>query len=171
MRYVFVFQICWHEMIVSENTVSLKFQVCTVRHFIDIQIIKDIFYACVTAEEILGMPRLTERVNDTGERLPGIKIGADGTIQEWYEDYEEAEPGHRHLSHLYALYPSNQITASDPDFYEAALKTVVKRVENEGGWPGWSGSWVINLFARLKKSEACHEHITAFLRSQKTEPR
>lgn len=139
----------------------------TVAASIDVQIIKDIFKACVSSEEILGKSQLTGQIREAINKLPGMKTGADGTLQEWYYDYEEAEPGHRHLSHLYALYPSSQISPATPDLFEAALKTVEKRILNGGGRPGWSGSWVINLYARLFKSEECNKHITAFLKAQK----
>ncbi len=138
----------------------------TIASAIDIQIIKDVFKACIASEEILADNQLTKEIQIALGKLPKISTGADGTLQEWYEDYEEAEPGHRHLSHLYALYPSNQITVSTPVLFEAAKKTVEKRIMDGGGRPGWSGSWVINLYARLFKSEECHEHLKAFVISQ-----
>jgi alpha-L-fucosidase 2 len=133
----------------------------------DIQIIKDIFYACVKAEKILGRQQLTASIEKAVKKLPPIKIGKDGTLQEWYEDYEEVEPGHRHMSHLYALYPSNQISVATPELFRAAEKTIEKRLENGGGGQtGWSRAWIINFYARLQKGDDALDHIHQMMATQ-----
>ncbi|MEX2513584.1 MAG: glycoside hydrolase family 95 protein [Cyclobacteriaceae bacterium] len=133
----------------------------------DIEIINDIFKACLKAEEIIGDQKLTAAIRKASSKLPPIKIGKDGTIQEWYEDYEEAEPGHRHMSHLYALYPSNQITVATPELFRAAEKTIEKRLEFGGaGQTGWSRAWIINFFARLQKGEEGLYHIHQMMATQ-----
>jgi len=135
----------------------------TVAATIDIQIINEVFQACLQAEKILGKQGLTDLINEALTRLPAIKIGADGTIQEWYEDYEEANPGHRHISHLFGLHPAGQITPSTPDLYKAALKTLEKRLSSGGGQTGWSRAWVINFYARFYQGNECNKHIRALI--------
>lgn len=138
----------------------------TVAAAIDIQIIRDVFHACLAAEQLLSENNLTEEIMAATDKLPAIKIGADGTIQEWYDDYEDAEPGHRHISHLFALYPSKQISVADPDLFDAARKTLEKRLREGGGQTGWSRAWVINFYARLLKGDECNFHITELIRDQ-----
>jgi alpha-L-fucosidase 2 len=92
-----------------------------------------------------------------------MKIGSDGTIQEWYEDYEEVNPAHRHISHLFGLHPAGQITPSDPELYDAALKTLEKRLASGGGQTGWSRAWVINFCARFLQGNECNKHINALI--------
>ena len=135
----------------------------TVAATMDIQIINDIFQACLEAEKILGIEELSDAINKALARLPEMKIGADGTIQEWYEDYEEVNPEHRHISHLFGLFPAGQITPSTPDLYEAALKTLEKRLASGGGQTGWSRAWVINFYARFYNGNECNKHIHALI--------
>jgi alpha-L-fucosidase 2 len=97
-------------------------------------------------------------------KLPPIKVGRDGTIQEWIKDYEEAEPGHRHMSHLLGLYPLAQITPETPDLFEAAKKTIEKRLSSGGGHTGWSRAWIISFYARLLNAEKAHENVLALLK-------
>ena len=133
----------------------------------DIQIINDIFTACLKAEEILGKQQLTASIKKAADKLPPIKIGEDGTLQEWYEDYEEAEPGHRHMSHLYALYPSNQITVGSPELFQAAEKTIERRLAfGGGGQTGWSRAWIINFYARLQQGDQALDHIHQMMATQ-----
>ena len=138
----------------------------TVAATIDIQIIRDIFQACLDSEELLTENILTEQILEALKKLPETKIGADGTLQEWYEDYEEAEPGHRHISHLYGLHPSGQIRVSTPEMFTAAQKTLEKRLGDGGGQTGWSRAWVINFYARLLKGDECNYHITELIMDQ-----
>jgi len=133
---------------------------------IDIQIIKDIFNACLASEKILSKKRLTHKIQAAMAKLPDVKIGADGTIQEWYEDFEEVEPGHRHISHLFALYPSNQITKDTPKLFEAAEKTIEKRLSTGGGQTGWSRAWIINFYARLYNGDESLKHLDMLLQNQ-----
>ena len=97
-----------------------------------------------------------------------VKLAKNGTIQEWMEDYEEEEPGHRHISHLYALHPSNQISPATPELFEAARKTLERRLSFGGGQTGWSRAWMINFFARLNDGNGCLHHINELLRNQIT---
>jgi alpha-L-fucosidase 2 len=139
----------------------------TVAATIDIQLIRDIFKACLESEKILKQETaLTAQITDAIQKLPEIKIGKEGTIQEWYEDYEEVEIGHRHISHLYALYPSNQINSNTPELFEAAKKTLIKRLSKGGGHTGWSRAWIINFYARLLDGDESYKHISKLLEKQ-----
>lgn len=98
-------------------------------------------------------------------KLPPLRIGKYGQIMEWQEDYEELEPGHRHISQLYGLYPGNQIKVENtPRLAKAAKDTLVRRLKNGGGHTGWSRAWIINLWARLKEGELAYKNIRALLR-------
>jgi alpha-L-fucosidase 2 len=90
-----------------------------------------------------------------------MKIGANGTIQEWIEDFEEAEPKHRHVSHLLGFHPFATIQEDDKAFFEAAGKTLERR--GFGGDVGWSNGWKTNFFARLKDAEQAHFYINRLL--------
>jgi alpha-L-fucosidase 2 len=86
-----------------------------------------------------------------------LRIGADGTIQEWIEDFEEAEPQHLHISHLLGLHPFATIFEEDPAFFQAAIKTLEKR--GFGGDIGWSNAKKINAFARIRDGEQAHYYV------------
>ena len=83
--------------------------------------------------------------------------GADGTIQEWIEDYKEADPKHRHVSHLIGLHPFSLIAEKDPHLFAAARRTLEKR--GFGGDIGWSNAWKICFFARLGDAEQAHWYV------------
>ena len=86
-------------------------------------------------------------------------------MQEWFKDFEEFEVGHRHLSHLFGLYPGNDISEeNNKDIYEACRVSLERRLNNGGGHTGWSCSWVINLFARLKDSESAYKYLNVLLK-------
>lgn len=131
----------------------------------DSQIIHALFMNCIQASEILGIDgEFSVNLKELVERLPRPVIGKYGQIQEWSEDYDEVEPGHRHISHLFALHPSNQITVKDtPQLAAAARKTLERRLANGGGHTGWSRAWIINIWARLQDGELAYENIKALL--------
>lgn len=125
----------------------------------DNQILRDLFMQCIQAAEILGVnDDLNKQIKAQLARLRMTMISKNGTILEWDRDYTEAEPGHRHISHLYGLYPSTQITLEDtPSLAAAAEKTLERRLSMGGGHTGWSCAWIINLYARLQKSEKSYD--------------
>jgi len=132
---------------------------------IDIQIINELFKACIESAELLKIDfDLVTQMEEVMKRLPPVLIGKDGTIREWIEDYEEAEPGHRHMSHLFGLHPGTQITTDTPELFDAAKKTIEKRLANGGGHTGWSRAWMVNFYARLLDNESAYEHLLALLR-------
>ncbi len=92
------------------------------------------------------------------------RIGENGNILEWQEDYEEAEPGHRHISHLYGLHPSEQITVDGtPELAKAARVTLERRLSHGGGHTGWSRAWIINHYAKLWDGEAAYYNFEQIL--------
>ncbi len=130
----------------------------------DIQIARELFMACMAAADILDEnPLFADSLHKALEKLPPTREGADGTIMEWIADYEEAEPGHRHISHLFGLHPGTQITPETPELFEAAAATIERRLAHGGGHTGWSRAWIINFYARLLDGEKAHEHLQALL--------
>jgi alpha-L-fucosidase 2 len=131
---------------------------------VDIHIINALFNNFIKAAEILNVDTdMAAKVREAQKRLPPLRVAANGTLQEWISDFEEVEPGHRHMSHLLGLYPLNLISPSTPDLYVAAGKTLERRLANGGGHTGWSRAWIINLYARLMEPEKACEHLYALL--------
>ncbi|KAJ5648482.1 Alpha-L-fucosidase [Penicillium lividum] len=134
---------------------------------IDTQIIDAVLQDFELATAQLGMndDPLLSQVRSTRSRLPPMKISTKGYLQEWAEDYDEVEPGHRHTSHLWALYPGNAITPDKtPDLAAACRETLRRRAEHGGGHTGWSRAWLINLYARLRDKAECQKHLDLLLR-------
>mgnify|MGYP002510334370 CR=1 FL=1 len=127
----------------------------------DNQILRDLFSQCIEAAKILGVEdEMNERIKAAREKLIPTRIGKHGAIMEWPEDYEELEPGHRHISHLYGLHPSCQITVDGtPELAKAARVTLERRLSAGGGHTGWSRAWITNHYARLWDGEKAYESI------------
>lgn len=132
---------------------------------IDIELIQSLFDACLKAGKLLNDdPEFLKGLSETLTKLPPIQISKrTGTIQEWIEDYDEAEPGHRHISHLLGLYPAEVINPSKPELFEAVKKTLERRLANGGGHTGWSRAWIINFYARLLDGEKAWQNVQALL--------
>jgi alpha-L-fucosidase 2 len=97
-------------------------------------------------------------------KLPPFKIGKAGNLQEWQEDYADQEPGHRHISHLFALFPDDQISPNrTPDLAKAARVTLDRRLANGGGSTGWSRAWVLCCMARLQDGDAAYTSLQRLL--------
>ncbi|MBN2626069.1 MAG: glycoside hydrolase family 95 protein, partial [Spirochaetales bacterium] len=130
----------------------------------DSQILRELFLGTAEWAEILGDRETAERYRTLEKRLPPIATGKDGRILEWPEEYGEEEPGHRHISHLFALYPGLQITPETvPELCEAAVKTLNRRLEGGGGHTGWSRAWILNFQARLQRGKEALENLTTLL--------
>jgi alpha-L-fucosidase 2 len=131
----------------------------------DLMIIRDLLENCLAATQDLGgdafEPGFQQQLRDTLARLAPIQISPEsGRIQEWVYDYKEPEPGHRHMSHLYALHPGHQITQrGTPDLAAAARKSLETRLAHGGGGTGWSRAWLVSFFARLHDGAAAHKHL------------
>ena len=129
------------------------------------QIIAEVFDNVLQASTVLGIEdEFTKEIKAKREKLfPGVVVGKDGRILEWNDDYDELEKGHRHISHLYALHPSDQITAATNKAFNAAQKTIDYRLEYGGAGTGWSRAWMINMNARLLNAKSAEENIRKFL--------
>jgi len=137
----------------------------------DNQILRKLFQAAIRAAEIIGAQDFNAgQFHSLLERIPPPAIHRDGTIREWNEEYEEAEPGHRHFSHLWALCPGGAITADEtPELAQAARATIERRISANGGHTGWSRAWLVNFMSRLKDGESALENLNALF-SQYTLP-
>ena len=131
----------------------------------DHQIITGLFTQVIRASEILGVDTaFRERIAETKKKIPPPMIGKHGQIQEWADDYDEPDPGHRHISQLFALHPGDQITVHrTPELAKAARATIERRLANGGGHTGWSRAWIINFWARLQDGEQAHANYQALL--------
>jgi alpha-L-fucosidase 2 len=131
----------------------------------DIQITHALFTHVVEASRLLNVDAdFRKRLMDARDRLPPMKIGKHGQLQEWQEDYDEPQPGHRHISHLFALHPGNQITLrGTPELARAARVSLERRLQAGSGHTGWSRAWIINFWARLEEGNLAHENIVALL--------
>lgn len=129
----------------------------------DHQIIRELFSNFIKTSEILNLDKtFADTLKIMLNNLTPSQIGSDGRILEWSEELPEAEPGHRHISHLYALYPGEEFTnPNEAKWLEAARKTINYRLEHGGGHTGWSRAWIINFFARLKDGEKAYENLQA----------
>lgn len=129
------------------------------------QIIAEVFDNTLAAAEILNINDhfIKEVVAKRKNLHPGVVVGNDGRILEWNEPYDEPEKGHRHMSHLYALYPGDAITAVYPEIFKAAQKTIDFRLQHGGAGTGWSRAWMINFNARLLDPVSATENISKFL--------
>lgn len=127
----------------------------------DQQIIWDLFTMTLKSAEVLGIDdKLIHAIQRSREKLSRSVIGSDGRILEWSRPWEEVEPGHRHISHLYALHPGEEWTQqTTPEFIEAARRSIEFRLKHGGGHTGWSRAWLLNFFARLGDGEKVAESI------------
>ena len=132
----------------------------------DHMIIRDLLQNTIKATIVLDTDKIfRKKMEKTLGMLAPTKIGTDGRIMEWTEEFEEPEPGHRHISHLYGLHPGNQITQQqNPELLDAARKTIEYRLAHGGGHTGWSRAWIINFYARLKDGEKAYENLLELLR-------
>lgn len=137
----------------------------------DSQIIYRLFTAVIESTDILNKNKAyAEKLKDLRDRLPQPEIGKYGQIKEWAIDYDEVEPGHRHISQLFALYPDDAINVrKDKKLAAAARATLERRLSHGGGHTGWSRAWIINHWARLMDSEKVYENIIALLSSSTSE--
>lgn len=131
----------------------------------DQEIIWDTFANTLEAAELLGVSdEFTQRVGAAMARLALPKVGSDGRLMEWTEEYKEPEPGHRHISHLFAVHPGRQYNWQNaPDMMRAARKSIEYRLANGGGHTGWSRAWIISFWARFREGEKAHENLVALL--------
>ncbi len=131
----------------------------------DQQIIWETFTNCIEAAEVVGIENaFIKDVKSARAKLARPKIASDGRLMEWSEEFKEPSPGHRHMSHIFALHPGRQYNIVDtPEMVEACRKSIEYRLANGGGHTGWSRAWIINFWARLHEGEKAHANIVALL--------
>jgi alpha-L-fucosidase 2 len=131
----------------------------------DIEITTELFRAVIEASKTLGVDAgFRADLESKLKRLPPLQIGKRGQLQEWVEDYDEAEPGHRHMSHLFGLFPGTMISVDKtPELAAAARRTLDLRLASGGGHTGWSRAWIINFWARLRDGDKAQENLQALL--------
>lgn len=150
----------------------------------DNQILRDLFGQCLAAyrelterealdgavaaaleeAQIPDLSAFIAQVEEARTRLIPTRVSQRGTILEWRQEYQEWEPGHRHISHLYGLHPSEQITVDDtPKLARAARATLEYRLAHGGGHTGWSRAWIINHYAKLCDGNTAYAHLEQLL--------
>ena len=137
----------------------------------DQQVIWQLFSDFLMASKILGTDNaLVRKTASAKERLAGPQIGSDGRLMEWAEEFPEVDPGHRHISHLFAVHPGSQINLEQtPELAKAAKKSLDYRIANGGGHTGWSAAWLISQYARLHEAEKAKHSLDVVL-SKSTSP-
>ena len=126
----------------------------------DLAIIRECLIDATSAAELLGDVDFVVEASDVLRRLHGYRIGEDGALQEWYYDWRDSDPSHRHQSHLIGAYPGHQIQAGT-ELGNAALKTLEIKGFNT---TGWSCGWRVNLYARLGDAEGAYKMYRRLLR-------
>ena len=126
----------------------------------DIAIIRECLIDASAAAELLGDVDFVVETSDVLRKLHGYMIGEDGALQEWYYDWRDSDPSHRHQSHLIGAYPGHQIQAGT-ELGNAALKTLEIKGFNT---TGWSCGWRVNLYARLGDAEGAYKMYRRLLR-------
>lgn len=146
----------WFRTVGGEEMVASMMPAC------DRELAYEILSNCVQASEILNTDReFADSLRTAIVQLPPIQLRANGAIREWFEDFEEAHPNHRHTSHLLALYPFSQITLEKtPELAEAARKTIENRLSAEN-WEDteWSRANMICMYARLKDAQEAYKSV------------
>jgi alpha-L-fucosidase 2 len=132
----------------------------------DIEIVRELFMRTIDAGRILGEDAtFIKQVEDAESKLPSFAVGKNGQLQEWQFDYDEAEPGHRHISHLWALFPGTQITVEHtPELAQAARVSLERRLSFGGGQTGWSRAWVVNYWDHLHEGKQAYESLQVMIR-------
>jgi len=132
----------------------------------DMALISEIFTNSIEAARLLGVDaELRARLEKARARLIPYQVGKHGQLQEWSKDFEEREPNHRHMSHMYPLFPGSQITPRrTPALAQAARVSLERRLKAGGAYTGWSRAWAISFWARLADGEQAHESLAMLLK-------
>ena len=131
----------------------------------DIVLIRELLNNTIDAASRLQMDEdFAAAMHSAVERLPGFMVGKYGQLQEWLEDYPEADPNHRHMAHLVGLHPFGQINEDEtPELMTAAERVLQRRTDNLKFYVGWSEAWLTCFYARLKKGNEALTHLHRFL--------
>ena len=142
----------------------------TVGAAMDYEITHALFTASIRAAEVLGTDSaFAAQLAAALKRIPELRTGKHGQLMEWSEDYDEPQPGMGHVSHLFALYPGNQITVrGTPGLARGARVSLERRMANGAGRGGWPCAWFVSLWARLEDGELAWRHVRTLLASRST---
>lgn len=158
-----------------DQTIANKTEAIDIAPTMDNEILWELFSAIVEAGAALGLspssnPSIAQAQHYLSNLQPPQISPSLGTIMEWRRDYAEAAPGHRHISHLFGLFPGRSIDPSvSPSLAAAANKTLHRRLEHGGAGTGWSRAWTIAWFARLRDGDAAWENVAQFLNTSVNE--
>jgi alpha-L-fucosidase 2 len=132
----------------------------------DLMMAEEIFKNFKSMTSILNIDdELLVDVDEKLSKLKPLSIGSDGRILEWDKEFEECQPGHRHISQLYGLHPSNIIDESTPELLRACEASLDARLKNGGGSTGWSRGWIIHQLARLKRGNECLDSVNYIIKN------
>jgi len=131
----------------------------------DMALIRELFSNCIDASKELGIDdEFAAKLEAARARLIPYQIGRYGQLQEWSIDFAESTPGQRHMSHLYPLYPGNEITPrSTPELAKAARISLERRLANGGAYTGWSRAWAIGFWSRLSDGDKAWESLSMLM--------
>ena len=131
----------------------------------DMALVRELFGNCSAAAKELGIDAdFSAKLDAAVTRLIPYQIGRYGQLQEWSVDFEEATPGQRHMSHMYPLYPGNQITPrATPELAHAARISLERRLANGGAYTGWSRAWAIAFWTRLLDGDKAWESLSMLM--------
>ena len=136
----------------------------------DNMILEHLFTSCLKARKVLGLGDGQDKADDEKAfeyvlaHLKKPELNSDGSLMEWTIEVQEVEPGHRHISHLYGLFPGHTITnEKSPELAAACIKTLEKRLSNGGGHTGWSQAWIINFWTQLGQGNKALDSIVKLL--------
>lgn len=126
----------------------------------DLLLAREVLGNCLAASEHLDVDAEMRPIwRETRGQLAPLQIGKHGQLQEWLDDWDEPEPSHRHVSHLYGIFPGDWPTEKDAeDLFTAARRSLERRLQHGGGHTGWSRSWVAALWARFGEGELASTH-------------
>jgi alpha-L-fucosidase 2 len=132
----------------------------------DIALIRELFSNCIELSTTLNLdPDFRAKLEAARAKLPPYQIGKHGQLMEWSLDFDEPEPGQRHMSHMYPLYPGSEITPRQtPALARAARISLERRLQAGGAYTGWSRAWAINFWARLEDGDKANESVVMLLR-------
>ena len=138
---------------------------------VDIELAMDALNHAVRAAKLLDLDADKQIIwQELLDHLPKLQIGSKGQLLEWNKEFEEVEPFHRHISHLFGLYPGEQISKErTPELYKAARISLENRIAAGGGYTGWSRAWTSCIYARMGEGDMAWEHLRALIGDFATE--
>lgn len=153
-----------------EGTGDLPVSICT-SSTIDILLVTDLLNHTVQAAKLLKVDsEKVELWEHILNHLPPLKIGSKGQLLEWNKEFKEVEPNHRHMSHLFGVFPGEEINRyRTPELFQAARVSLDQRISAGGGYTGWSRAWTACLYARFSDGDIAYHHLHALISDYATE--